>query len=378
MHMVEEGNVSMGHRGRGTPWLAIATASALVLAMAGAGRADEPRDLRSDTWVATDALGRSLPVAGEVGPPRPGKFVGVFYFLWLGESGELGPFDISKILARDPAAIRDPKSPLWGPMLVPHHWGESIFGHYRSNDESVLRKHAQMLADAGVDMIVFDVTNQLTYPRSWRALCRVFDQLNREGNRVPQIAFLCPFWDPAKVVRELWEDLYSRGLHEDLWFRWEGKPLILADPGKLGAARIDERDDAIRRFFTFRKPQPDYFAGPTGPRQWGWLEVYPQHAFYKTPGTAEEVAVGVAQNAVDGKLSVLTNPRGPMAGASTTARSPARRTRRLRPELRRAVATGARRSIRPSSSSPAGTNGSPAGSTGELAAPRHRAGHVRG
>ena len=71
----------------------------------------------------------------------------------------------------------------------------------------------------------------------------------------------------------------------------------------------DVATEKIRRFFTFRKPQPDYFQGPTGSEQWGWLEVYPQHAFYKTPGVPEEVAVGVAQNAADGKLSVFTNPR---------------------------------------------------------------------
>ena len=71
---------------------------------------------------------------------------------------------------------------------------------------------------------------------------------------------------------------------------------------------IDDQTDQIRRFFTFRKPQPDYFVGPTGLRQWGWLEVYPQHAFYKVPGIPEEVPVGVAQNAADGKLSVFTHP----------------------------------------------------------------------
>ncbi len=274
----------------------------VALATAGTGYSGEPADLRSDTWVAIDALGRSLPFGEEVGPPRANKFVGVFYFLWLGQSGELGPFDVSQILMKDPTAIRNPRSPLWGPELYPHHWGESIFGYYVSDDDSVLRKHAQMLADADVDMIVFDVTNQVTYPPSWKALCRVFEQVKREGNRVPQIAFLCPFGDPKKVVQELWNDLYSRDLYPDLWFRWEGKPLILADPRALS-------DDQIRRFFTFRKPQPDYFKGPTGPGQWGWLEVYPQHAFYKTPGIAEEVAVGVGQNAADGKLSVFTNPR---------------------------------------------------------------------
>ena len=214
---------------------AAAAFAMLVLGAPGNERAhgSEPGDLQSDTWVATDALGRSLPIGGQVAPPRPGKFVGVFYFLWLGQSGDLGPFDITKILSRDPRALSDPKSPLWGPELAPHHWGESLFGYSVSDDESVLRKHAQMLADAGADMLVFDVTNQLTYPQSWRALCRVFDRVKRDGNRVPQIAFLCPFGDPGKVVRELWKDLYSPGLYPDLWFRWEGKPLILADPAFL-------------------------------------------------------------------------------------------------------------------------------------------------
>ena len=398
----------------------------------------EPKrwDTNSDTWVATDALGRSLPTQVEVGAPRADKTVGIFYFLWLGQHGDKGPFDISKILTEDPLALQKPDSPLWGPIHAPHHWGESLFGYYVGDDEGVLRKHAQMLSDADVDMVVFDVTNQLTYPRSWQALCRVFDSARRQGNRVPQIAFLCPFWAPDKVVRELYRDLYSKQLYPELWFRWDGKPLILADralvghtviqnksdtpvellsghtlgqtfavdkplaavggsfpawaslnssltmtlysgpdknsllarrrvekvvdnewhmlelekplppgsyyleisdpqqkvgwwnsdsdvlqggqsfadgqpvPGdrKIYISLTDEEDQAIDQFFTFRKPQPDYFAGPTGPEQWGWLEVYPQHIFYDKQGAAEQVTVGVGQNAVNGKLGVLSHP----------------------------------------------------------------------
>src|SRR5579863_1644856 len=33
-------------------------------------------------WPATDALGRALPMPGEVTPPRRDRFVGIFYFLW--------------------------------------------------------------------------------------------------------------------------------------------------------------------------------------------------------------------------------------------------------------------------------------------------------
>ncbi len=417
------------------------TMLALIVSLVSPVVGDEPSgqvwDTYSDTWVATDGLGRVLPSSAEVGLPRENKTVGIFYFLWLGRHGEKGPFDISKILRADPAAIDNPLSPEWGAIGVPHHWGEPLFGYYVSDDDSVLRKHAQMLSDAGVDMVVFDVTNQLTYPESWQALCKVWDQMRREGNRVPQIAFLTPFGDPNKVVHELWTQLYQPANYEELWFRWEGKPLILADParvnygttydardvpselqtdvpqgqtytaskpfvsvggafptwatadavvtlslrqqdtvGKLihsqefanvsdnawlmldlksalpagnyfleaeikagkvgwwstnkdivpgGQAFVDgvavegdrslrivaSDDDAyqIHEFFTFRKPQPSYFVGPTGPEQWGWLEVAPQHAFYKTVGTPEQITVGVAQNALDGKLSALSNPR---------------------------------------------------------------------
>ena len=96
---------------------------------------------------------------------------------------------------------------MWGPLYAPHHWGEPLFGYYVSDDESVLAKHAQMLADADVDAVIFDVTNLLTYPRSWQALGRVWDRIRRQGGRTPQIVFLCPFGDPKKVVNELFDQL---------------------------------------------------------------------------------------------------------------------------------------------------------------------------
>ncbi len=188
----------------------------VALLLAGLSATTEPtgaqtalRDTRSDSWVATDALGRAVPLYGEriadaphLGPipaPRPKKFVGMFYFLWLGEHGRLGPFDNTKILHRDPDALQKPDSPLWGPVNAPHHWGESVFGYYLSRDEWVLRRHAQMLSDADVDVVIFDVSNNLTYPRAYRALGKVWSQMRRDGHRTPQIAFLTPFlWRPRQ------------------------------------------------------------------------------------------------------------------------------------------------------------------------------------
>jgi hypothetical protein len=389
----------------------------------------------SDTWVATDALGRKVPTFPEVPPPRADRTVGIFYFLWHGAHVRGGPFDVTKILAQDPQALKKPDSRLWGPSHAMHHWGESIFGYYVTDDAGVLRKHAQMLGDAGVDVVIFDVTNQITYRDYYGALLRVWSEMRRLGNRTPQVAFLTPFGAPAKVVRELWHDLYQGGRYQDLWFSWEGKPLILADPelifdgeentaqntaaelqpgrtlgqsfiaeralravserfptyrtkgsavtltlfrdgpggtrmaakrfpdvsdnewlllrlaeplpagryyleaseasGKVGwwshtankfargEAFADGRSVAgartlrlafageaerIHAFFTFRKPQPSYFQGPTKPDMWSWLEVHPQHVFRNSRGEKEQMSVGVAQNAGIHQISSMSEP----------------------------------------------------------------------
>src|SRR5206468_10940615 len=82
--------------------------------------------------------------------------------------------------------------------------------------------------------IIFDVSNQVTYRPYYDALLKVFAEGRGSGANPPRVAFLCPFGDPAKVVAELYRDLYEPGRYSDQWFRWEGKPLILADPRKLG------------------------------------------------------------------------------------------------------------------------------------------------
>lgn len=255
-------------------------------------------DLMSDTWVATDGLGRSLPVS--VRSPRTDRFVAVFYFLWLGFETTDGPFDVSKILTANPNAMQEPNNPAWGPMNYYHHWGESYFGYYRSSDQWVIRRHARMLADAEVDVIFFDVTNQAVYPESFQALCQAFSDVRAQGGMTPQIGFLTPFGAPLQVVQTLYNNIYKVNYHPELWFMLDGKPLILANPDFF------KQTPEILNFFTFRTPQPSYFVGPTGPDQWGWLEVYPQHIFKNSAGVAEQMTVGVGQNAVGNRLGSMS------------------------------------------------------------------------
>jgi len=155
-----------------------------VLAVSVASGASATRDLMSDTWVATDALGRELPGHDECGPVRANRTVGLFYFLWLGQHGTGGPFDITELLKADP------HDPAWGPVGAFHHWGQSELGYYLSDSEYVIRKHASMLADAGIDVVIFDVTNAVTYPAVYLKLCEIYRQLRSEGRPTPQICFL--------------------------------------------------------------------------------------------------------------------------------------------------------------------------------------------
>lgn len=251
-------------------------------------------DTYSDTWVATDALGRTQPDAAQTGPPRAGKTVGIFYWTWHVPRG--GPNDNTKILA----GHTDGDSVAWPEIHAPHHWGEPELGYYRMTDPFVIRKHASMLVDAGVDAVFFDTTNPpATWKDEYEALCREYTAMRAEGARTPSIAFITPFWDPRPVLDRLWVDLYQPGLWKDLYFRWEGKPLLLANPDFI-------QDPAQRDYFTLRRPMPDYWEGPSGPNQWSWLEVFPQHVFRDAEGHPEQMSVGVAQNA-------LPNTPGPAA-----------------------------------------------------------------
>jgi hypothetical protein len=87
----------------------------------------------------------------------------------------------------------------------------------------------------------------------------------------------------------------------------DGKPV----PGtrSFSVSNADDRVRSIMDALTFRAPVASYFTGPSGPDQWGWLEVFPQHLYKNSKGEGEMATVGVAQNAVDGKLSALSEER---------------------------------------------------------------------
>ncbi|UCD49744.1 MAG: hypothetical protein JSW27_19695 [Phycisphaerales bacterium] len=236
------------------------------------------RDLMSDTWVATDALGRTLPGYDDCGPVRDDRTVGIFYFLWLGQHGTGGPFDITELLKADP------QNPAWGPPGAFHHWGQSELGYYLSDSEYVIRKHVSMLNDAGIDTLIFDVTNAFTYEKVYLKLCEVYRQLRQEGHCTPQICFLTHS-RARQTIETLYRDFYAKRLYPELWFYWKGTPLVLGG--------VDDLPGEIAEFFTIR----DCWAWTHGQDTWQWLD-HPlqRYGWHEAPDKPEELAVSVAQH----------------------------------------------------------------------------------
>lgn len=244
----------------------------LLTAFAIAAHAEE-RDLFADTWVGTDALGRAMPTADEVGPPKGGqrRTVGMFYITWHSDSlaGMKSPYgaDLSKILATDPAARLDAKHPLWTEGSF--HWGEPELGYFLSKDEYVIRKDMSMLIDAGVDVLVMDVTNAVRYWDEWDTVFPVMQKMKAEGNRVPQFCFWAFNGPCITVVQDLYERIYKEPKYQDLWFSWDGKPLLLMN----GNPSVDANGAGIKN------PNPHYDAA---------AKTDPQHPHFGDPAFAEE------------------------------------------------------------------------------------------
>jgi len=263
-------------------------ASGVGLLLAASARSQENPGV---PWPATDALGRSLPLANEVGLPKTNRFVGIFYFINHADypRSELlgGPYDVAKIIKRDPDALSKPNSPLWGENGVAHYWSEPLYGYYRSDDSWVLRRHAQLLADAGVDVLIFDTSNAETYPNAYMALCQVFDEVRKSGGHTPQITFLVNT-RAGETAEKIYRDLYQKHLFSDLWFWWQGKPLLICDPA--------EASTELRKFFTLRRAHWPFTMTNTF-NAWHWEATYPQpYGYTADPSKPEQINVSVAQN----------------------------------------------------------------------------------
>lgn len=256
--------------------------------------------LISDHWVASDALGRELPTHSVVGDRRADKAVGVFYFVWNGNHAQ-AVYDISKILKQAPSKRQ------WGPEHATHFACEPEVGYFHSSDPWVLRRDMQMLANADVDFIYLDVTNNLLYRDTVDALLSVIHEMRGQGIPAPKVAFLTNAGS-GRCMNVLHDRYYNNPAFADLWFDWEGRPLIF---GKMDDPVL--RND-VAEAFTIKRSWA-WTAARTTPNEWQWLDTWPQdYGWSASPGVADQLPVSTASHASNSTGKSFHQGRQPSVG----------------------------------------------------------------
>ncbi len=208
----------------------------------------------------TDATGRKL---NPTSAPKDGKYVGLFYFLWLNSSNY--PYDISKLL-EEYGEYDTKNNPLWAlagsaaynaalsPMNAFHYFEEPFYGYYTSEDKWVIMRHLELLTYAGIDFLYLDFTNASPngtntpnniYTNATYALMDCILEMQALGFDVPKIVpVVCnPYTGTgsagdaarSKVVEWVYHNYYNyeNGKYKSCWFTADeqrnpsGKPMLV-------------------------------------------------------------------------------------------------------------------------------------------------------
>lgn len=210
--------------------------------------------------VGFDEQGHAVDAVRET---REDKEVGIFYFIWLGQHGAQQIYDISKIRPQYGDDITFHQDAEVSPANQFHWWGEPLFGYYNSGDRWVIRKHLEMLTEAGVDFLVFDTTNAVTYDNVAKRIMKVIEELRAEGWDCPQVAYYTHSYS-IRTIESLYQNIYKAEYCPDAWYRVDGKPLIIGyfdpkDDMKEAASRGDTSyspaapSQELQDFFYFRE-----------------------------------------------------------------------------------------------------------------------------
>ncbi len=277
-----------------------------------------------DTWVFTDGLGRASLTYEDVGGPKEDKTLAMFYWTWHVDLAGDSPLNVNDFVVEHPDAKNDYRHSAWPTSGTAYFWNEPIWGYYRTNDEWVLRRQAELLANAGVDVIFTDNTNgNYTWKSSYIPLYEAWtDALEAGAVHVPKVSYLLPFAatsGSAEQIESIYLDVYRPGKYQNLWFYWDGKPMLMAHRGANSTGLQKE----LTNFFTYRPGYAGYInkGSATQYGSWGWLSITPQAAYYadrsdRPDKLEEQTTVGVSMN-----HSYSTNTMAAMNGIDVMGRS---------------------------------------------------------
>lgn len=275
---------------------------------AGTGKVDTgTADILSDTWAGTDELGRVFPDNAETGDPRTGKYVGIFYFLFMSH-------EATTIYDTTQTYLDGGVEAVWemAPLDGFHTWGRPYFDYYRTDlDEWIYRKHAQLLTDAGIDFVFLDTTNNGgLFESCWKLLLKTWRKVRDEGGNTPQVVFHNGDGDDtlADHIKTIYKNAYSKPEYADLWFMWEGKPLIL---GNLNKSKVSTE---LQEYFTFRRSWAfNSFTGD-GIHKWPWIAEYPQEPGRNAAGEVEQIVVSAGFHSNSSKGRSFHDGKQPSRG----------------------------------------------------------------
>lgn len=214
-----------------------------------------------DPLVATDALGRELPLYEEVGPEKSNHYVGLFYWLWHGDLRNESSidYDVTK------SNLTDPERTDW--QFADYYWAEPELGYYRSTDEYVMQKHLNLFCLLGIDFLYLDFTNAVMDTNELRILLRLIKKMKAGGYTPP---LLVPFFnhEPVPKLEKFYNEFYLNKEYADCWFIYDGKPLILS-PEK------HPTNNALNKSFTWRVMWAAFDKNEENKSKWRFFDTWP-------------------------------------------------------------------------------------------------------
>lgn len=192
-------------------------------------RIDDERNLSAyETSIynlaGTDALGRKV---NEVDGVRDSSvYVGMWYSFWHGQHTSLQTEirDIQKLLDSGDEGVAKLKDLSdWAQF---YYWGEPLYGYYNSMDPFVIARHIELFTNAGIDFLLVDVTNAYVYKEVGYVFLDMLLEFQNQGFKVPKMGFYTNT-NSGTTVNTIYNTYYKSGKYEDLWFKPNGKPLIV-------------------------------------------------------------------------------------------------------------------------------------------------------
>lgn len=136
------------------------------------------------------------------------------------------------------------------PELWSNYWGTPELGKYNSNDRNIIRQHGQWLADAGVDFVFIDWSNDINYGYGVTTGRADFDMIEKTVpilfeewksiQNAPKIAIMlgCPGETDAFSdgrMKSKFDQVYNQFIantkNKDQYYTYQGKPLIIVYVG---------------------------------------------------------------------------------------------------------------------------------------------------